>query len=86
MPALSFDGLLVIALVAVPVLLVLVPRLPVPGAVLEVVAGILVVPSVLGWCAAMIRYRCSRRRICGVQTGLGPSSMVSATLFGPSWM
>ena len=88
MPALSFDGLLVIALVAVavPVLLALVPRLPVPGAVLEVVAGILVGPSVLGWCAAMIRYRCSRRRICGVQTGLGPSSMVSATLFGPSWM
>ena len=51
MPTLSFDGLLVIALVAVavPVLLALVPRLPVPGAVLEVVAGILVGPSVLGW-------------------------------------
>jgi Kef-type K+ transport system membrane component KefB len=51
MPALSFNGLLVIALVAVavPVLLALVPRLPVPGAVLEVVAGILVGPSVLGW-------------------------------------
>ena len=51
MPAMSFNGLLVIALVAVavPVLLALVPRLPVPGAVLEVVAGILVGPSVLGW-------------------------------------
>ena len=51
MPTLSFNGLLVIALVAVavPVLLALVPRLPVPGAVLEVVAGILVGPSVLGW-------------------------------------
>ena len=51
MPVLSFNGLLVIALVAVavPVLLALVPRLPVPGAVLEVVAGILVGPSVLGW-------------------------------------
>src|SRR4029077_10632073 len=51
MPTLSFDGLLVIALVAVavPVLLALVPRLPVPGAVLEVVAGILGGPSVLGW-------------------------------------
>ncbi len=50
MPTLSFNGLLVIALVAVavPVLLALVPRLPVPGAVLEVVAGILVGPSVLG--------------------------------------
>ena len=51
MPTLSFNGLLVIALVAVavPVPLALVPRLPVPGAVLEVVAGILVGPSVLGW-------------------------------------
>ncbi len=44
MPVLSFNGLLVIALVAVavPVLLALVPRLPVPGAVLEVAAGLLV--------------------------------------------
>jgi Kef-type K+ transport system membrane component KefB len=51
MPPLSFTGVLVIALaaVAVPVLLSLVPRLPVPGAVLEVLAGILVGPSVLGW-------------------------------------
>jgi Kef-type K+ transport system membrane component KefB len=47
----SFDGVLVIALVAVavPLLLALVPRLPVPGAVLEVVAGILIGPAVLGW-------------------------------------
>lgn len=51
MPALSFDGVLVIALVAVavPVLHGLAPRLLVPGAVLEVLAGILVGPSVLGW-------------------------------------
>ncbi len=51
MPDLSFDGVLVIALVAVavPLLLGLVPRLPVPGAVLEVLAGILIGPSVLGW-------------------------------------
>ena len=51
MPPLSFNALLVIALVAVavPMVLALVPRLPVPGAVLEVVAGILVGPSVLGW-------------------------------------
>ena len=51
MPALSFDGILVVALVAVavPVLLGLIPRLPVPGAVLEVLAGILIGPSVLGW-------------------------------------
>jgi hypothetical protein len=42
MPALSFDGVLVIALVAVavPVVLGLAPRLPIPGAVLEVLAGI----------------------------------------------
>jgi Sodium/hydrogen exchanger family len=41
----------VIALVAVavPVLLGLAPRLPIPGAVLEVLAGILIGPSVLGW-------------------------------------
>jgi Kef-type K+ transport system membrane component KefB len=51
MPALSFDGVLVIALVAVavPVVHGLLPRLPVPGAVLEVLAGILIGPSVLGW-------------------------------------
>jgi Kef-type K+ transport system membrane component KefB len=51
MPTLSFDGVLVIALVAVavPVLLGLAPRLPVPGPVLEVLAGILIGPSVLGW-------------------------------------
>ena len=51
MPAISFSGVLIIALVAVavPVVLALVPRLPVPGAVLEVLAGILIGPSVLGW-------------------------------------
>lgn len=51
MPAMSFDGVLIIALAAVivPLVLGLAPRLPVPGAVLEVVAGILVGPSVLGW-------------------------------------
>lgn len=51
MSTVSFSGVLIIALVAVavPVLLALVPRLPVPGAVLEVVAGILIGPSVLGW-------------------------------------
>jgi Kef-type K+ transport system membrane component KefB len=51
MLALSFNSVLIIAGVAVlvPVVLGMVPRLPVPGAVLEVVAGILVGPSVLGW-------------------------------------
>jgi Kef-type K+ transport system membrane component KefB len=51
MPTLSFDGVLVIALVAVavPVLPGLARRLPVPGPVLEVLAGILIGPSVLRW-------------------------------------
>ena len=51
MPTLSFDGVLVVALVAVavPVALGLGQRLPIPGAVLEVLAGILIGPSVLGW-------------------------------------
>jgi Kef-type K+ transport system membrane component KefB len=51
MPAISFNSVLIIAGVAVlvPVVLGMMPRLPVPGAVLEVVAGILVGPSVLGW-------------------------------------
>ena len=51
MLAISFDSVLIIAAIAVlvPVVLGLLPRLPVPGAVLEVVAGIIVGPSVLGW-------------------------------------
>ena len=51
MGAISFNNVLVIGLVAVavPALCALVPRLPVPGAVLEVVAGIILGPSVLGW-------------------------------------
>jgi Kef-type K+ transport system membrane component KefB len=51
MPTVSFSGVLVIAVVAVavPVLGALAPRLPVPGAVLEVVAGIVIGPAVLGW-------------------------------------
>jgi Kef-type K+ transport system membrane component KefB len=51
MPTVSFSGVLVIALVAVavPVLGALAPRLPVPGAVLEVLAGIVIGPAVLGW-------------------------------------
>jgi Kef-type K+ transport system membrane component KefB len=48
---LSFNSILIIAAVAVlvPLVLGLVPRLPVPEAVLEVIAGILIGPSVLGW-------------------------------------
>src|SRR5580698_8206264 len=51
MTPLSFNSLLIIAGIAVlvPVVLGLLPRLPVPGAVLMVVAGIVVGPSVLGW-------------------------------------
>lgn len=51
MPGISFNSVLIIAGIAVlvPVVLGLLPRLPVPGAVLEVIAGIVVGPSVLGW-------------------------------------
>jgi len=51
MPNISFNSLLIIAGVAVlvPVVLDLVPRLPVPGPALEVIAGIVVGPAVLGW-------------------------------------
>jgi Kef-type K+ transport system membrane component KefB len=47
----SFNSLLIIAGIAVlvPVVLDLIPRLPVPEAALEVIAGIVVGPSVLGW-------------------------------------
>ena len=49
MVSLSFNSLLIVAAIAVlvPVVLGLLPRLPVPGAVLMVVGGILVGPSVL---------------------------------------
>jgi Kef-type K+ transport system membrane component KefB len=47
----TFTGVLTIAAIAVLVSLVigLFPKLPVPGAVLEVIAGILIGPAVLGW-------------------------------------
>jgi Kef-type K+ transport system membrane component KefB len=47
----SFNGVLIIAAVAVlvPVVLGFLPALPVPGAVMEVIAGIVIGPSVLGW-------------------------------------
>jgi Kef-type K+ transport system membrane component KefB len=47
----SFNSVLIIAAVAVLVPLIsgLLPRLPVPGAALEVIAGIIIGPSVLGW-------------------------------------
>ena len=51
MPNISFNSVLIIAATAVLVPLIsgLLPRLPVPGAALEVLAGILIGPSVLGW-------------------------------------
>ena len=51
MVAISFNSVLIIAVIAVvlPVGLALVPRFPVPLAVLEVIAGIVVGPSVFGW-------------------------------------
>ena len=47
----SFNSVLIIAGISVfvPVVLGLLPTVPVPGAVLEVIAGIVVGPSVLGW-------------------------------------
>jgi Kef-type K+ transport system membrane component KefB len=51
MAPISFNSVLIIAGISVliPVVLGLLPRLPVPGAVLEVIAGIVVGPSVLNW-------------------------------------
>src|SRR5262245_21411886 len=51
MPPPSFEGLLGVALIAfgAPLLLGLAPRLRVPAVVLEITAGIVVGPSVLGW-------------------------------------
>jgi Kef-type K+ transport system membrane component KefB len=47
----TFNGVLIIAAVAVlvPVVLGLLPAVPVPGVVLEVIAGIVIGPAVLGW-------------------------------------
>ncbi|HEX2086209.1 MAG TPA: cation:proton antiporter, partial [Solirubrobacteraceae bacterium] len=51
MDAPSFDGLLLVVALgfAAPFLLGLAPRLRLPSVVLEIVAGIVVGPSVLGW-------------------------------------
>ena len=51
MPDVSFGNLLVICVVAVlaPLLIGYAPRLRVPAVVLEIVAGVVVGPSVLGW-------------------------------------
>ena len=47
----SFDDLFLVMViaVAVPLLLGLVPRVPIPSSVLEIAAGILIGPAVLGW-------------------------------------
>jgi Kef-type K+ transport system membrane component KefB len=51
MDAPSFDGLIIVCAVAfaAPFLLGLAPRLRLPSVVLEIVAGIIIGPSVLGW-------------------------------------
>jgi Kef-type K+ transport system membrane component KefB len=51
MVAISFNSVLIIAAIAVvlPAVLALVPRFPVPLQVLEVIAGVVVGPSVFGW-------------------------------------
>ncbi|MGZ6965883.1 MAG: cation:proton antiporter domain-containing protein, partial [Acidimicrobiia bacterium] len=47
----TFDGVLVVMVLAVviPLALGLFPRLPLPGSVVEILAGILIGPAVLGW-------------------------------------
>lgn len=54
MPAVSFDNLAIVMGVAfaVPVLLGLAPKVRVPAVVVEIVAGILIGPDVLGWAHA----------------------------------
>src|SRR5713226_1031932 len=51
MPAVSFNGLLIVAVVAflAPLLLGLSPARRLPSVVLEIAAGIIIGPSVLGW-------------------------------------
>ena len=51
MPNVSFSGLLIVAVVAfaAPLLLALTPARRLPAIVLEIVAGIVIGPSVLGW-------------------------------------
>jgi len=51
MPEVSFDNLLIVFVisVSVPLLLGLGPRWRVPSVVLEIIAGVIVGPSVLGW-------------------------------------
>jgi Kef-type K+ transport system membrane component KefB len=51
MPNVSFTGLLIVAIVAfaAPLLLALTPARRLPAIVLEIVAGIVIGPSVLGW-------------------------------------
>ena len=47
----SFDGLLAVAIVAavIPIILGFFPKLLIPDAVLEIVAGIIIGPAVLNW-------------------------------------
>ncbi len=51
MPHISFTGLAIVAAVgfAVPLILGIFPRMRLPSVVLEIVAGIIIGPSVLGW-------------------------------------
>lgn len=51
MPNVSFSGLLIVAIVAfaAPLVLALTPARRLPAIVLEIVAGIIIGPSVLGW-------------------------------------
>ena len=51
MPEINFDDILLVMVVAVavPLLLGLVPRIPIPSSVIEIAAGIVIGPAVLDW-------------------------------------
>ncbi len=80
MPDVSFVGLLIVAIVAflAPLLLGLSPARRLPSVVVEIVAGIIIGPSVLGWHHHRpIRPRLGQGRSAnfdplGVWTGLPP--------------
>jgi hypothetical protein len=89
MAAISFNGVLVIGLVAVavPAGCGMWPGLPVPGAVLEVIAGVVIGPSVLGWvhADAAVRVLATRPWHVAVSRRLERSRSASRPHRRPLW-
>lgn len=83
LPPVSFSGLAIVAAVAflVPLLLGLVPQLRLPSAVVEIVAGIVIGPSALGWVKDDIAIE--QRHLMTVLTGsaLIATALLSSLLF-----